>query len=100
MRQVAKAERAYATSQRVHAQALSAFDETAAAALELEADLCELWAEEIESGSDLGIAEYRAAVREWRDAHAGRCAPRGGISWLLKPTEAVRSTEGYSIAGL
>ncbi len=60
--EVAERERRYAAGCRVEADRMVAIDADHAALLRLDADLCEMWADEIESGSKLGLHEYRDAI--------------------------------------
>lgn len=60
--EVAAAERRHAEACRIEAEILQATYPERAALLSLDADLCEMWADELESGSALGQREYEDAL--------------------------------------
>lgn len=82
--EVAAAERRYAARRRVLADRIGERNVTRAAELLLEAEICEAWAEELESGSALAASEYDAVLGEIASVNAGRSAPRGGVSYLIE----------------
>jgi len=79
----AAAERRYADDCRRLAAALDGIDNDAAAEFRLEADVCALWADEIEGQNRFSAEIYADAIDEWHDAIAGRMEARGGMSLML-----------------
>ncbi|MCH9806721.1 MAG: hypothetical protein K0U74_03225 [Alphaproteobacteria bacterium] len=59
IKEVAERERRYAAACRSEAKQLELMDAEHAALLRLDADLCEMWADEVESGSKTGHWEYQ-----------------------------------------
>lgn len=88
MGDLAAAERRYAQECRRIAEALGPFDGDEAAVLQLEADMCDLWADELERGDGFASREYAAALDELHAARAGQVEPRGGIMFLLEEEQA------------
>lgn len=80
----AEAERNYASEQRKKAKFVEHKDPVAAAELQLEADLCELWAEHILDENAESHRELEAAKEEYALAMRGAQAPRGGIQVLIE----------------
>ncbi len=79
----AEAERGYADECRRLAATLDGHDDVAAAEFRLEADICALWADEIEGQSRFSAETYADAIDEWRAVLSGRMPARGGMSLML-----------------
>lgn len=57
-----------------------------AAKLRLEADVCDMWAMEIEAGDRFGQAAYADAVESYCAAQRGEESPTGGLVFLVPQT--------------